>query len=62
MAYSREGGGEPLSPAARLFHSPSFNCYVIAIIGCKTGINLQVIRDGLCQTLLKHPRFTSKLV
>ncbi|GAU21110.1 hypothetical protein TSUD_10270 [Trifolium subterraneum] len=53
---------QPLSPAARLFHSPSFNCYVIAVIGCKTNINLQVIRDGLCQTLLKHPRFTSKLV
>ncbi|AES58773.1 putative transferase [Medicago truncatula] len=62
MACSSEGGGEPLSPAARLFHSPSFNCYVIAIIGCKTSINPQVIRDGLCQTILKHPRFTSKLV
>ncbi|KEH39733.1 O-acyltransferase (WSD1-like) family protein [Medicago truncatula] len=61
MACSSEGGGEPLSPAARLFHSPSFNCYVIAIIGCKTSINPQVIRDGLCQTILKHPRFTSKL-
>ncbi|KAK2453115.1 O-acyltransferase (WSD1) family protein [Trifolium repens] len=61
MASSRDVD-QPLSPAARLFHSPSFNCYVIAIIGCKTNINLQVIRDGLCQTLLKHPRFTSKLV
>ncbi|KAK7384929.1 hypothetical protein VNO78_30632 [Psophocarpus tetragonolobus] len=57
---SREG--EPLSPAGKLFHEPSLNCYVIAIMGCKTTINPQVIREGLCQTLLKHPRFTSKLV
>ncbi|KAK7320825.1 hypothetical protein VNO77_30659 [Canavalia gladiata] len=54
--------GEPLSPAARLFHAPTINCYVIAIMGCKTRINPQVIKEGLCQTLLKHPRFTSKLV
>ncbi|CAL5206473.1 unnamed protein product [Lathyrus oleraceus] len=60
MAYSRDG--EEISPAARLFHSPSFNCYVIAILGCKTDINVQVIKEGLCHTLLKHPRFTSKLV
>ncbi|XP_029130002.1 O-acyltransferase WSD1 isoform X2 [Cajanus cajan] len=57
---SREG--EPLSPTAKLFHEPSLNCYVIAIMGCKTSINPQVIREGLYQTLLKQPRFTSKLV
>ncbi|OIW18965.1 hypothetical protein TanjilG_09159 [Lupinus angustifolius] len=55
-------GDEALSPAAKLFHAPSFNCYVMAIMGCSTSINPQVIKDGLCQTLLKHPRFTSKLV
>lgn len=60
MAYSRDGEG--LSPAGRLFHSPSFNCYVIAILGCKTNINVEVIKEGLCHTLLKHPRFTSILV
>ncbi|TKY55964.1 O-acyltransferase WSD1 [Spatholobus suberectus] len=53
---------EPLSPTGKLFHAPSLNCYVIAIMGCKTSINPQVIREGLCQTLLKHPRFISKLV
>ncbi|XP_027330572.1 O-acyltransferase WSD1-like isoform X1 [Abrus precatorius] len=57
---SREG--EPLSPAAKLFHAPSLNCYVVAIMGCKTSINPQVIKEGLSQTLLKHPRFTSKMV
>ena len=61
MTYSSRDGVE-LSPAARLFHSPSFNCYVIAIIGCNTSFNVQIIKEGLTQTLLKHPRFTSKLV
>ena len=53
---------QPLSPAARLFHSPRFNCYVIAIMGCKTRINPDVVKSGLEHTLLKHPRFSSKLV
>ncbi|KAK7260407.1 hypothetical protein RIF29_26426 [Crotalaria pallida] len=55
-------GGEPLSPAAQMFHAPSLNLYVIAVIGCKTSIDPQVFKAGLCQTLLKHPRFTSNLV
>ena len=55
-------GGQPLSPAARLFHSPRINCYIIAIMGCKTKINPDVVKAGLEQTLLKHPRFSSKLV
>ena len=55
-------GGEPLSPAAQLFHAPSLNCYVIAMMGIKTKLNPTVIKEGLRQTLLKHPRFSSKLV
>jgi hypothetical protein len=30
---------EPLSPAARLFHEPKLNVYIIAIMGCKTRID-----------------------
>ncbi|QHO47570.1 wax ester synthase/diacylglycerol acyltransferase 11 isoform X2 [Arachis hypogaea] len=56
------GGGEPMSPASRLFHSPKFNCYVMAVMGCKTSVNPQVIKEGLRETILKHPRFTSNLV
>ncbi|XP_050251519.1 wax ester synthase/diacylglycerol acyltransferase 11-like isoform X4 [Quercus robur] len=59
---SREEEEQPLSPAARLFHSPSFNCYIIAILGCNTKFKPDVIKSGLEQTLLKHPRFSSKLV
>lgn len=50
---------EPLSPAARLFHEPSFNLYIIAIMGCKTQICPQVVKANLVHTLLKHPRFYS---
>ncbi|KAI9156133.1 hypothetical protein LWI28_001110 [Acer negundo] len=53
---------EALSPAARLFHAPRFNCHIIAILGCKTSINPSVIKQGLNLTLLNHPRFSSKLV
>ncbi|KAL6320350.1 hypothetical protein AAG906_007047 [Vitis piasezkii] len=53
---------EPLSPAARLFQTRQFNCYIIAIIGCKTVFNSHVIKAGLEHTLIKHPRFSSLMV
>ncbi|XP_015878467.3 wax ester synthase/diacylglycerol acyltransferase 6-like isoform X2 [Ziziphus jujuba] len=61
-SLSWPAGKQYLSPAARLFHSPRFNCYIISILGCKTNINPDVVKAGLKQTLLKHPRFSSKLV
>ncbi|MFS7973862.1 hypothetical protein Hanom_Chr09g00861641 [Helianthus anomalus] len=51
--------GEPLSPAARLFHEPNFNIYTIAILAFKNPIDVPVVYDKLPQTLLKHPRFSS---
>lgn len=53
------GEEQPLSPAARLFHEPNFNVYVIAIIGSKNPINTAIVYEKLPQTLLKHPRFSS---
>ncbi|KAK8630926.1 hypothetical protein V6N13_079697 [Hibiscus sabdariffa] len=50
---------EPLSPSARLFHEPTFNVYVIAIMGCKTRILPDVVKANLGHTLLRHPRFSS---
>ncbi|KAJ4827847.1 hypothetical protein Tsubulata_012993, partial [Turnera subulata] len=50
---------EPLSPSARLFHEPNFNVYIIAILGCKTRINPDILKANLPHTLLKHPRFSS---
>ncbi|KAF3639106.1 putative GDSL esterase/lipase-like [Capsicum annuum] len=50
---------EPASPATRLFHTKSLNCYIIAILGCTTKINRDVIKKGLESTLVNHPRFRS---
>ena len=49
----------PLSPSARLFHEPHFNCYIIAMMGSKKKIDPEVVKRGLVNTLLKHPRFSS---
>ncbi|KAE8662457.1 anther-specific protein SF18-like [Hibiscus syriacus] len=50
---------EPLSPSSRLFHEPTFNVYVIAIMGCKTRIYPDIVKANLGHTLLRHPRFSS---
>ncbi|GAB4858460.1 hypothetical protein Ancab_009934 [Ancistrocladus abbreviatus] len=59
---TEEGEEQPLSPAARLFHAPRMNCCIIAIIGTKTKINVDMVKEGLMDSLVKHPRFSSKLV
>ncbi|PRQ60408.1 putative transferase [Rosa chinensis] len=51
-----------LSPAARLFHSPKFSCYIVIRMGCSIRIHPEVISAGLKETLYKHPRFSSKMV
>ncbi|KAL3574800.1 hypothetical protein D5086_022901 [Populus alba] len=63
MADSKESTSsqEPLSPAARLFHAPQFNCTILTAIGCKTSINPGVIKMGLEQTLMKHPHIFSEV-
>lgn len=50
---------EPLSPSARLFHEPNFNVHVTTILGIKTPVSPQVIKEKLMHTLVKHPRFSS---
>ncbi|XP_060203856.1 wax ester synthase/diacylglycerol acyltransferase 11-like isoform X2 [Lycium barbarum] len=50
---------EPASPATRLFHTKALSCHILAILGCTTKINRDVIKKGLESTLLNHPRFTS---
>ncbi|KAJ0026229.1 hypothetical protein Pint_07620 [Pistacia integerrima] len=53
------GENQPLSPVARMFHEPDSNVYIIAIIGGKTKINPEVVKERLPHTLLRHPRFSS---
>nr|XP_043626952.1 wax ester synthase/diacylglycerol acyltransferase 11-like [Erigeron canadensis] len=48
-----------LSPMARLFHEPGSNVYIIAMMGCKTRINSDVVKQNLVHSLLRHPRFSS---
>ncbi|KAJ0253758.1 Diacylglycerol O-acyltransferase [Hirschfeldia incana] len=59
---TKEEKEQPLSPAARVFHAPKFNCYVITVIGVKKKIEPAVVMEGLKQSLIRHPRFSSKLV
>ncbi|OMP02222.1 hypothetical protein COLO4_11274 [Corchorus olitorius] len=53
---------EPLSPVSLVFHEPRTYCCIIAIMGCKTKLHPGVVKEGLNHTLIKHPRFSSKLV
>ncbi|KAI3814660.1 hypothetical protein L1987_14303 [Smallanthus sonchifolius] len=50
---------QPLSPMARLFHEPGSNIYIITMMGCKTKINPDVVKQNLVHSLLRHPRFSS---
>lgn len=53
---------QPMSPAGRMFHTKGFNCFVIAVIGMSTEVDVELVKLGLTQTLLKHPRFSSIMV
>ncbi|KAF4384570.1 hypothetical protein F8388_003877 [Cannabis sativa] len=53
---------EAVSPGGRMFHEPNFNVHVLAIMGSKFKIQLDVAKANLPITLLKHPRFSSLLV
>ena len=59
---SADGGRkaeQPLSPASIMFHQPGFNVYIIVVFGCQTSISVDVVKEKLKETLLKHPRFCS---
>ncbi|KAK9758074.1 hypothetical protein RND81_01G204800 [Saponaria officinalis] len=53
---------EPLSPGSVIFHRPTFDIHILAILGCKVPINVDVLKEKLPLTLLKHPRFSSLVV
>ncbi|KAG2326674.1 hypothetical protein Bca52824_009402 [Brassica carinata] len=52
---------EPLSPLSRLFSLPGQDCFNIITIGCKTEGNPHAVVEGLKNTLINHPRFSSIL-
>lgn len=49
----------PLTPGAMLFHQPHLNCYIISVLGSGTKVNIDLIKQGVEETLLRHPRFRS---
>ncbi|XP_062180545.1 wax ester synthase/diacylglycerol acyltransferase 11-like [Phragmites australis] len=51
--------GEPMSPAGRLFRETHFNCYIVAVIGLGSAVDVAAVRAGLEATLVRHPRFCS---
>nr|GMC68393.1 O-acyltransferase WSD1-like [Ipomoea batatas] len=57
----REAAEVPASPATHLFHTTALNCCIVAVVGCTTKINVDVIKKGLECTLVNHPRFSSIL-
>lgn len=48
-----------VSPSSRMFHEPSYNVYVLAIMGWKVPIQVDSIKAELQSKMLKHPRFSS---
>ncbi|XP_040380146.1 O-acyltransferase WSD1-like isoform X2 [Oryza brachyantha] len=49
----------PMSPAGRLFRETHFNCYIVAVIGLGSSVDVAAARAGLEATLVRHPRFCS---
>nr|GFC67417.1 O-acyltransferase WSD1-like [Tanacetum cinerariifolium] len=44
---------------ARLFHEPGSNVYIVSMMGCKTKLKPDVIKESLVNSILRHPRFSS---
>ncbi|KAG2313147.1 hypothetical protein Bca52824_024704 [Brassica carinata] len=63
MAMEKEmiAGEVPVSPFSRLFSMPGLDCFNIVTIGFKNEANPSAIIEGLKNTLLNHPRFSSIL-
>ena len=53
---------EPLTPASRVFCSPSLNMTILVTFGLKTSCNIDALKEGLKSTLLRHKRFCSVVV
>lgn len=53
---------EPVSPFAQLFSMPGHDVFNIVTIGCKTETDPSTVIEGLKNTLINHPRFSSILV
>ncbi|GAB2249744.1 hypothetical protein Droror1_Dr00013103 [Drosera rotundifolia] len=57
-----EGEEEPLSPCGRLYHTLCLNVSVVVIFGFATKIDVNVLKERMEKTWIRHPRFSSKLL
>lgn len=48
-----------LSPSSRIFHEPTYNVYVLFIMGWKVPIEVDSIKAEIQSKMLKYPRFSS---
>ncbi|KAG2326420.1 hypothetical protein Bca52824_009148 [Brassica carinata] len=53
---------EPLSPVSQLFVSPGFYSVIVFTLGFKTRCNPAAIVEGIKNTWIKLPCFSSKVV
>jgi len=51
---------EPLSPMSHMLSSPNF--FIVITFGFKTRCNRSAFVDGINNTLINAPRFSSKMV
>ncbi|KAJ4909473.1 O-acyltransferase (WSD1-like) family protein [Raphanus sativus] len=61
MEKEMTAGEVPVSPFSRLFTMPGLDCFNIVTIGFKNEANPSAFIEGLKNTLLNHPRFSSIL-
>ncbi|KAL3630690.1 hypothetical protein CASFOL_023674 [Castilleja foliolosa] len=59
---SQEEEDQPASPLARMLQAPTVNLCVLTVLGFKTTIDVNLFKQELQLTLLKHPRFSSVLI
>ncbi|GAB2221912.1 hypothetical protein Droror1_Dr00013107 [Drosera rotundifolia] len=52
---------EPLSPFARLYHTPCLNSCIVVILGFVTTVDVDVLKAHFAKYLSQHRRFSSKL-
>ncbi|KAL9256308.1 Wax ester synthase/diacylglycerol acyltransferase 11-like protein [Drosera capensis] len=52
---------EPLSPFARLYHTPRLNACIVVILGFATTVDVDVLKAHFVKYLSQHRRFSSKL-
>ncbi|CAA0812990.1 O-acyltransferase (WSD1-like) family protein [Striga hermonthica] len=57
-----EEENEPATPIARLMQAPAFNFCIIAVMGFRSTIDLDLFKQELGRSLLRHARFTSVLI